>query len=116
MHASQDEDAAVLFNFAPNLTGQIRRLNDDLARCQRAGKGARESPAGGRDDVIEGGRVRLQNRRIDPVVFGNRSVRTEEHRLGFSGHHGAPEWTPQAPNGTLRRVHDFRHAKPPIWQ
>ena len=48
---------------------QFSRVQFDTTRCQRAGKGARQSPADSRDDVIEGGRVlRLWS---DPVEIGD---------------------------------------------
>jgi hypothetical protein len=56
-HAVAVEDLADGFDFV------ALRIDFDVTRLQRAGEGARQSAAGGRDDVVERRRVRLQIRR-----------------------------------------------------
>ncbi len=115
VHSPQDEDVSLLLHLPTNLAGQVGGSDFDLARCQRAGKGARESACGRRNHVVYGCGVGLVRSRIDPVVFRDRSMDTEEHWLRFGWDRGASEWTPQAPNGTLRGVDNLRHGNPPTW-
>jgi hypothetical protein len=57
------------------------RIDFDLARLQRAGEGARESPPGGRHHVVERGRVRWVIVGAHAIVLGNLGVNPERHRL-----------------------------------
>jgi len=66
-------------------------IERNLTRCQRARKGAEQSPAGRRDQVIEGGRVWLLRIRGDAVVFGDLAMDPEEHRLFQRWEMGAPD-------------------------
>jgi hypothetical protein len=59
----------------------VARVN--LARLQRASKGACESATGGGDDIVEGCRVRLSDFRADAVMFGDGAVDAEMHRFRF---------------------------------
>jgi hypothetical protein len=45
-------------HLADRLDLELLGIDVDLTRFQRAGEGARQSPAGGRDDVVERRRVR----------------------------------------------------------
>jgi hypothetical protein len=58
------------------------RIN--VTRLQRASKGARKSTRRGRDHVIERRSALFHNVRGNLVMFGDRAVDPEDHRLGFS--------------------------------
>lgn len=92
MDAPDDENAVVEFDFTHSLGYQtlIRRI--DLTRLQRASKGSCKSTGGRGDDIIEGGRMRLQDRRRDLIMLRDRSVDAEDHRQCFRGKPGSPNW------------------------
>jgi hypothetical protein len=56
-----------------------------LTRFQRAGKGARQSPARGRDHVVERGGVRRNVAGLNPVMLGDLRMDAEGHRLLLRG-------------------------------
>jgi hypothetical protein len=84
-----DQDVFLELYIASHVGGQL--LDADLARSQRAGKRARESPACGSDDVVERGGVLWEFAGSDPVVFGNRSVQSEADGLLLSGEPSQPD-------------------------
>lgn len=51
MNASDDQNLLLELNLTDRIGGQLFDLN--LARCQRAGKGARQSARSGSDDVVQ---------------------------------------------------------------
>jgi hypothetical protein len=71
--------------------GEAIFIERNLTRCQRARKGAEQSPAGRRDQVIEGGRVWLLRIRGDAVVFGDLAVDPEDYRLLLGREMGTPD-------------------------
>jgi hypothetical protein len=64
------QDAIVGFDLADRLDQVALGIDFDLTRLQRACKRARQSPAGGRDDVVERRCMRWILRRIDTVMLG----------------------------------------------
>jgi hypothetical protein len=85
MNAADDEYAIFRFDFAPHVCREAPVTCIDLARFQRAPEGSDHSPTGGRNDIIDRrGMGCRQLVRIDSVVFGNRSMDTELHRLRFT--------------------------------
>ena len=64
------QDAVVGFDLADRLDLVALRIYVDLTRFQRAGKRARQSPAGRGDDVVERRCVWWVLRRIDAVALG----------------------------------------------
>ncbi len=76
----QYQHLAVLFHLAADFTRQVCRCDFDLARCQRARKGAGESSAGGGDHIVDRGGVWFEHRRVEAVMFGNSPMNTEQHR------------------------------------
>ncbi len=54
-----------------------------MTRLQRASEGSGESAGGCRDDVIQGGGMRLQDGRRDLVVLRHRAMYAEYYRLLF---------------------------------
>jgi hypothetical protein len=63
------EDAVVGFDLPDRFDLVALRIDLDLTRFQRAGKGARQSPAGCRDYVVERRCMRRILRRFDAVVL-----------------------------------------------
>lgn len=53
------------------------------ARLQRATKGAEQSPAGGGDDVIQSGGVRVRHLALKAVMTGDGAVCAKAHGLRF---------------------------------
>jgi hypothetical protein len=88
VHTFQHEDAAVFFYFTTHFTDEALGRDFDLARCQRAGKGAGESAACRCDDVVDSRGVRRGLRRVHTVVLGDLAVDAKGHRLGFAGNGG----------------------------
>ena len=83
MNALDDENPVFVFHFADDFGGELAAGRIDLARLQRASKGAEESAAGGGDEVVDGGGVRLRDRRLHAVVLGDRAMHTEVDRIRF---------------------------------
>ena len=59
----------------------LLRVDLDLTRLQRAGKGAGQSAAGGGHDIVERRGVRREVLGLDPVVLGDLGVDAEHDRL-----------------------------------
>jgi hypothetical protein len=78
-HRGDTEQLVVRLNAALDVSFQIIRCGDS-ARFQRAGKCAGQSTGERGDDVIDGGRQRLDVFRS--IVFRIATVRTEMQRLG----------------------------------
>ena len=78
-----DEDLA-LDLYLPERVG-VKIVEVHLTRCQRAGKGAEQSPAGSGDHVVQGGGVGLFGIRGNAVVFRNLRVDAKEDRLLLRG-------------------------------
>ena len=66
-------------------------VEGNLTRCQRAPKGTEQSPASGRNQVIQGGGVWFLLVRGDTVVLGYLTVNPEEHRLLLTGNLRSPD-------------------------
>jgi hypothetical protein len=87
-----DHEHAVLeLDLAGRLSDQSALIRANLTRLQRASEGAGESAARGGDDVVERGRVLTAGRRVDPVVLGDRTVKTEADRFRLARQVGIPE-------------------------
>jgi hypothetical protein len=59
------------------------RIDFNLTRLQRAGKGAGQSPPSCRHHIVERGRVRWIVLGAHAIVLGNLGVNTENHRLAL---------------------------------
>jgi hypothetical protein len=81
MDTANNENVAVLLDLADRLRREKPLSGWDLARFQRAAKGARQSASGGSDQIVERRVVRLVHLRVDTVVLGHRGVDAEEHRF-----------------------------------
>ena len=70
------------FNFSGYIRSQTSATRIDMTRLQRASKGAEHSTRGGRDHVVNRGRMRLRKLSwVDFVVLGDGAVYAEGHRL-----------------------------------
>ena len=61
------------------------RLDLDLTRLQRAGESARQSAAGGGNDIVECRRMRRELARRNPVVLSDLGMHPEHHWILLSG-------------------------------
>ncbi len=75
--APEDQHPILFLDFTDDLSPQVVPFEFDLARCQRAGKGARESAASRRHEVVERGRAFSELRQIGPVVLRNGPMHAE---------------------------------------
>lgn len=91
----------LLSDLAHDLSDQVVILQRDLARCQRAGEGARQSTTRGCDDIIDGGSMWLQRFFRQSVVLSDRAMHSEFHRFGFGGNLCRAEWTAEPPNSDV---------------
>src|SRR6267143_4182698 len=82
----------------------------DLTRLQRASVGAEQSTRRGGDDIVERGGVRLVRPFLRAVVFRNRSVGAELHRLLLLRKPRVPKRTLHPLETDLGPVRDFAHS------
>ncbi len=74
----------VLGLYLPNGLGiETILVERNVTRRQRAGEGAKQSPTGRRDQVVQGAGVGLLHIGGDTVVFGDLVVDPKEDRLVF---------------------------------
>jgi hypothetical protein len=85
MDALDHQDLAVSFDLTPGFRNQPAVTGRNFARLQRATERAGQSASGRRDDIVEGGGVRLVHIGIDPIMLGDLGVHSEEHRGGHVG-------------------------------
>lgn len=111
VNTPDDQNAAVLANLPADLSGEIVWLELNVARCQRAGKSARQSATCGRHHVIECGGVPVHLGHVHAVVLGDGAVHTKENRLLLSREPGTPERSTEPLDGDVRGVHDSRHGE-----
>ncbi len=109
MDTADDEHAVLGFDFTGDPANEVVTFDRDPARCQRACKGAGESAARRRHDIIERRGVRLLPRHIDAVVLGDIAMNAEPHRLGLGGKVRVTEATTNTTNGDFGRVDDLGH-------
>jgi hypothetical protein len=82
VNATDHENVVVGFlDLTDGLAREAVAIGPDLARLQRAPEGSRQSAGGGRDDVIERGRARLEGAGRDLVVLRYSSVDAEDDRF-----------------------------------
>jgi hypothetical protein len=79
------EHAVALEDLADGLDLIPLRIDFDLTRFQRAGKGARQSATGRGDDIVERRGVRRKLLGIDAVVLGDLGVDPEGDRVALRG-------------------------------
>ncbi len=106
MYPSYHQHCPIFFDFPGNFARQIVGAHGDLARSQRAGKSARESASGRRNDIVDCRRVRLRLAHINAIVLGDRAVDTKQDRLAFGRKCGRSERTAESANMHLGFVND----------
>ena len=109
MNAANDQHVVFGFDFPNRFRNQTRLRCIDLARLQRASEGAGQSASGSGDDIIEGGRMRLEHLGRNFVMLGHRAVHPEDHRMGFGRKPRPPERPSHAFDSHLRTIDDVRH-------
>lgn len=108
VNAPDDEDLLIELDLADRVGGQF--FDRDLARCQRACKGARQSARGRGDDVVERRRVRLVRVRADAVMLRDRAMESKPDRFLFSRQPGQTDRASFTLDVDFRSVHDVAHA------
>jgi hypothetical protein len=100
------QDAVLDLHLAPGLGVEPPLAGRDLARLQRAPEGAGESAGGGRDHVVERGRVGLVLAHVDAVVAGHRAVDAEQDRARLGRQVRAAERPADALDADVRGIGD----------
>lgn len=89
VNPADDKHAFFGFDFSIHGTGRTAFVRGDSARCQRTGKGAEHSTAGGGHDVVECRGMRFGELIVgDAVVACNGAVDAEIDGLGLAGKSG----------------------------
>jgi hypothetical protein len=105
-----DDQRRVLQNdLADRLDVEVIPVNIDVTRFQRAGKGARQSPARGRDDIVQRRRARGKLVGADAVVLGDLGVNAEGHGLHLGREVSQPLGPTQALDPDPRGIGDLGH-------
>jgi hypothetical protein len=89
--APDHQDLAVALHLSPGFRHQPAVAGRNFARLQRASERAGQSASGRRDDIVEGGGMRLVHGGVDPVVLGDLGVHSEEDRGGNVGQIGTAQ-------------------------
>lgn len=84
-------------------------FDSDLARCQRSCKGAGQSTGGSGNDVVQCCRVWGIGVRRNAVMFGDRTVQAERHRLLLARQPGQTDRSALPFDVNLRPVYDVAH-------
>src|SRR5690242_17829019 len=103
------EDAFFLLDFAGCFGHQPVPGRTNFTRLQRAPEGSGQSTGRAGDNVIDGGRVRLEGVGRNFVVFRDGSVDSENHRVAFSGQIGAADRALHALDPNSGTINDIRH-------
>jgi hypothetical protein len=94
------------------LVAQPAAARVDVARLQRAAKGAHHPTGGSRNDVVDRCRMRLAEAGgIDLVVFSDRAVDVERHGMLFAGQVGEPTRRLLPFDSRFGRLDDVSHAR-----
>lgn len=107
--ATKHEDTAINLDVAIGRGGELTAARSDLARLQRATKGAEQSPASRCNHVVERCRVGIGHVAFDPVVTCNRPVCPKAHRFGLGRQRRETERTLDAGQRDLGSIDDFTH-------
>ena len=75
--ALDDQDFLFELDFARDVGGQL--VDSDLARCQRASEGSRQSTGGRCDNIVPSCGMGLQHVRWNSVMFRHRAVDTKDY-------------------------------------
>jgi hypothetical protein len=93
-------------DLADRLPGETVAVGFDLARFQRAPEGSGQSAGGGRDDVIERGRARLEGPGRDLVVLRHGAMDAEHDRLRLAGEVRTPHRSLHPLDADLGAIYD----------
>ena len=109
MNPPDHQDVVLQLDFTDGFRDETIVRCRNLARLQRASKGAGESAGGGGDNVVQGGRVFLERSGRQLVMRGHGAVRAEDHRFAFGGQ-VRPANGPLDPfESDFGAVHHFSH-------
>jgi hypothetical protein len=108
--AANDEHAILRFHLSGYIRGQFSVAGVDLARFQRASKRTDHSTGGRRNDIVDGGGMRLlQLCWVNFVVLGDRPMDTEDHRLGLAWQMRDAEGSLPALDSRFGNINDITH-------
>ena len=91
MNAAKHQYALFDFDLADGRCGEPIPARSDFARLQRATQGAEQSTTCGGDHVIECRRMRLGHLAFDPVMTGDRPMRSKTYGLRLDRQLRKPE-------------------------
>lgn len=83
VNAADDKHVFFCFDFASRFRDQPALSGRNVARLQRATKGASQSAGGGSDHVVEGGRMWIVDVCINAVMLGDLGMNAEESGILF---------------------------------
>lgn len=104
VNALDHQHPLLLADLPAHVGHEVVRRDDDSARCQRAGKGARQSATGGGHHVIQRRGVGLLVAHLHAVMLGDRAVDPEQRRLRLRRKGRAAQPTTEPAYDHLRRV------------
>jgi hypothetical protein len=107
--ALDDEDAVFQLDLSPSVRREPTAARIDLARLQRATKGAQQSAACRRDDVVQSRGMGLGRLRRDAVVRRDRAVDAEAHGRLLDREIGEPLRSPHPLDANVRYIDDVAH-------
>jgi hypothetical protein len=114
MNAFNDEHTILcLFDFSAHFTRQLA-VRLDFARFQRAPEGSKQSTRDRCNQIIYGrGMGFSEILGSHPIMLGNGSMHTEDHRFGFAGKLGVPDRSLFSFNVGVRYISNLSHSFSP---
>ena len=109
VNTTEYEHTVLHLHLAARDCREASSTGSNLARLQRAAQGAEQSTRGRGDDVINRGRMRIRHVAMNPVMAGNRAVRAEADRLGFSRQLRQAQWSLHSNEWNLGTINNVAH-------
>jgi hypothetical protein len=107
--AAKHENALFNLDIAVGRRCKLTTARSDVARLQRAPKGAKQSTTSGGNDVVERCRMRLRHVTFDSVVTRNRAVCSKPYGLCLGRQLREPERALDSRQRDLRSIDHFTH-------
>jgi hypothetical protein len=111
-----DDEYTILrfFDFPANIARQPA-IGLDFARLQRAPEGSKQSTSDRCNQIVNGRGMGLSKiRRLHSIVVRNRSMDTEDHRIGFAGNLRKANRPVSSFDARLGHIRNFRHRSSPL--
>src|SRR5258708_14951279 len=112
MDKADDQHTILSLHLSGYFGGQFSVAGVDLARFQRTSESAHHSTSGSRNNIINGGGVRLlQRSRVNFVVLGDCPMDTVNHRLELTGQMCNAKRSLSAYDARFRGIDDVAHGR-----